>query len=342
MVTIQMIADACGISASTVSKALNGSSTLRPSTVARVRRVAEEMGYVPGDADQPPKANHSYCFGIIYEEAMKYGLNHNYFACILNSFTNSAESFGYDVFLLGDQLAGRAMSYAEHARYRNCDGVLVISGMDSIRRIAEELRTLNRPVVCVDYRFEGFGSVISDNEQGMRDLVNYVYSQGHRRIAFIHGDDSNVTRQRLDAFHQACRDLKLQIPREYIVPGNFHGADRAAEMTRYLLNLSVPPTCILYPDDFSYIGCLNELTRRGLSVPYDISAVGYDGAEISQAFSPRLTTMRQSSEAMGSAAAKMLVRAAESPQPVELPCELIPGQLIPGETVRCLNVAAQP
>ena len=334
MVTIKMIAEACGVSMSTVSKALNNNPDLRPSTTARVRRVAAEMGYMPNAAARALKTSRSYCFGIIYEEAMKYGLNQEYFTRILTSFVSHAESLGYDVFLLGDRLADRALSYVEHARYRNCDGIFIISGMDSITSIAEEMRTLDRPVVCVDYQFEGFGSVISDNERGMRELVSYIYAQGHRRIAFIHGQESRVTRERLDSFLQVCGELGVRVPKEYLAPAKFHHTQSTAEATRFLLSLSNRPTCILFPDDYAYIGGLNELTRRGLSIPHDLSAAGYDGIEMSQAISPKLTTLRQGAEAMGIAAAKMLVETAECDPPFALSSVLVPGELLKGETVR--------
>ena len=337
MVTLKMIAEACGVSMSTVSKALNNNPDLRPSTIAHVRRVAAEMGYMPNAAARALKTSRSYCFGIVYEEAMKYSLNQEYFTRILTSFVTQSEALGYDVFLLGDRLAGRAMSYVEHARYRNCDGVFIISGMDSIKRIADEMHTLDRPVVCVDYQFEGFGSVISDNAQGMRDLVNYIFSQGHRHIAFIHGNESHVTRVRLDSFHQTCRALNLRIPREYVVASRFHDPASTAEATRFLLSLSNRPTCILYPDDFAYIGGMNELNRRGLSVPHDVSVASYDGIDMSQALSPKLTTLRQSAEAMGEAAAKMLVDTAECDPPFDLSTLSFPGELLCGETVRKLN-----
>ena len=334
MVTIKMIAEACGVSMSTVSKALNNNPDLRSNTTARVRRMAAEMGYMPNAAARALKTSRTYCFGIIYEEAMKYGLNQEYFTRILTSFVSQSEELGYDVFLLGDKLANRALSYVEHARYRNCDGIFIISGMDSIKRIVDEMRTLDRPVVCVDYHFEGFGSVISDNDRGMRDLVRYVFDQGHRRIAFIHGQDSRVTKLRMDSFHQACRALNVRVPREYLVSARFHDPESTAEATKFLMSLSNPPTCILFPDDYAYIGGMNELSRRGLSIPRDISAAGYDGIDMSQAIRPRLTTIRQDAEAMGIAAAKMLVETAECDPPYNLSSLLIPGRLLPGETVR--------
>lgn len=335
MVTIKMIADACGVSMSTVSKALNNGHDLRPATAARVRRIAAEMGYMPNAAARALKTSRSFCFGIVYDEAMKHGLTHEYFSRILNSFANHAEAAGYDVFLLGDRLAGRALSYAEHARYRNCDGVLVISGTDTVKRVANELHSLNRPVICVDYPFDDFGSVISDNERGMRDLVTYIHGRGHTQIAFIHGDDTRVTRQRVDSFLQTCRDLGLRVPREYLVPARFHDPVLAAEATRTLLTLPNPPTCILYPDDFAYIGGMNELARQGLSAPRDISVAGYDGTELGQFFRPRLTTLRQDADSMGGCAAKLLVEATETDAaPGSI---VIPGELVPGETVRDLR-----
>lgn len=334
MVTLKMIAEACGVSLSTVSKAMNNSPDLRPETVAHIRRTAAEMGYAPNAAARALKASRSFCFGIVYEEAVKYGLTQEYFSRLLNSFVNASEAQGYDVFFLGDRLADRALSYAEHARYRNCDGILLISGMDSVIRIAEELQTLNRPIVSVDYELEGFGSVVSDNVQGMRDLVGYIIGQGHRRIAFIHGQETCVTQRRLDGFFETCRDHGIRIPREYIVPALFHHPESAAEATRFLLSLSNPPTCILYPDDFAYIGGMNEMARRGISVPDDISVAGYDGIDMNQALHPRLTTVRQNSEGLGEAAAKMLVDAVASEPPFDLGSVTVPSTLLRGETVR--------
>ncbi len=102
------------------------------------------------------------------------------------------------------------------------------------------------------------------------------------------------------------------------------------------MNLADPPTCILYPDDISYIGGMNELERLGLKVPADISAAGYDGVSLSQMLRPRLTTLRQDSLAMGAAAANRLVRSIEDPRTDFPDLTLIKGELIQGQSVGSL------
>ena len=104
-------------------------------------------------------------------------------------------------------------------------------------------------------------------------------------------------------------------------------------MTEELLDLRVPPTCILYPDDTAYIGGRNEIYRQGLRIPEDISAAGYDGIDRSQILRPRLTTLKQNADLMGSSAARELVQAVEQGKDYIPRRIIIPGQVLPGETV---------
>ena len=336
MVTLRMIAEKCGVSVATVSKALNGADDLSESTIERIRQVANSLGYMPNAAARALKTSRSYSFGVIYEEALKYGLTHEFFSRILNSFMTRSQSFGYDMFFIGDRLADRDITYAEHARYRNCDGVLVIAGTDRAERATEKLSADDFPIVCIDYEVPGFSSVLSDNARGVRDLVLYAHGLGHRKIAFVHGEDTRVTRIRVDAFRQVCGELGLSLPGSYVIEARYHDADRVEKAAYRLLDLPDPPTCILFPDDVSYVGALNAFTERGLCVPRDVSVMGYDGVELGQLTRPRLTTLRQNAEAMGAAAAEILVRAAEAGDGYQPERVVIPGKLQPGGTVRRL------
>lgn len=273
------------------------------------------------------------CFGVVIEQAVKRAPDSAYFADMLNSFVDTVEGYGCDVLLLAEQLPGRAADCAEHARERDCDGVFVLAATDAVKPLADRLRALGRPVVCTDYRFEGLGCVLSDSAQGVWDLVRYAYTQGHRRVAFIHGDPSQVTRQRVDAYREACKAMQLREYREYRVAAHGHDPEAAAEATRRLLMLPIPPTCILYPDDFSALGGLNMLRRLGLDVPGDISVMGFGGGALGQALTPRLTTLRLEGGLMGSAAARLLLDALKAGPPYDMPGIRVPGKLVPGETV---------
>lgn len=337
MVTIRMIAEKCGCSAATVSKALNGAPDVSSETARRIRKVAGELGYMPNAAARALKTSRSYHFGVLFEDDSNSGLTHEFFSCILNSFKHRAEELGYDIFFISHQLGGRNISYAEHARYRNCDGV-VIATVDYTAPEVLDLVNCGIPVVTIDYTFDNCGSVLSDNVQGMRELVTYVHSLGHTRIALIHGEDTAVTRSRVDSFHRTCRELKISVPEEYIIPGRFHDPAFAEDATRKLLALKDRPTCILYPDDISYIGGMNAIERMGLSVPEDICAAGYDGINMSQVLRPRLTTLKQDAERMGTLAAEELAKAVEEGKRYIPGRIVVPGEVIPGETVRKITM----
>ena len=333
MVTIKMIAKECGYSVATVSKAINGAADISAETREYIRKVAADMGYMPNAAARMLKTSRSYNFGVLFEEGANKGLTHIFFSHILNGFKHRAEELGYDISFIGNRMGGRELSYLDHARYRNCDGVIIAS-VDYKEPGVVELVGSGIPVVTIDYIFDNCGSVISDNVGGMADIVRHVHSMGHRRIAFAHGEDTPVTRQRIASFYRTCEQLLIPVPREYIVPCSFLDSQAAEEATKKLMTLPEPPTCILYADDLSYFGGLNALEKMGLSVPQDVSAVGYDGADVSQMIRPRLTTLKQDPDRMGRLAAEELVRAVEEGRGYIPNRLVVPGVLIPGETVK--------
>lgn len=336
MVTIKMIAKKCGYSVATVSKALNGAPDISNETRDLIRKAADEMGYTSNAAARMLKTGRSYNFGVLFEDSANRGLTHSFFSHILNSFKHRAEELGYDISFISDRLGGKDISYVEHARYRNCDGVIIAS-VDYTEHAVMDLINSGIPVVTIDRVFDNCGSVISDNISGAAEIVKYVYSLGHRRIAFIHGEDTAVTRHRVASFCRTCKELGIEVPEEYLVPSVYTEPDAAAILTRKLLELPNPPTCILYPDDISYIGGMNEIEKMGLSIPEDISAVGYDGADVSQMLRPRLTTLKQDAEKMGESAAEELVRAVEGGRTYIPGRIVVPGSLLTGGTVRDLR-----
>ena len=336
MVTIKMIAKECGYSVATVSKALNGAPDISTETRDRIRRVADEMGYTTNAAARMLKTGRSYNFGVLFEDASNRGLTHSFFSHILNSFKHRSEELGYDISFISDRLGGREISYVDHARYRNCDGV-VIASVDYTEHAVMDLINSGIPVVTIDRIFDNCGSVISDNVKGVADLVRYVHSLGHRKIAFIHGEDTAVTRNRVASFCRTCRELALEVPEEYLLPSIYTSPETAGNLTRKLLEGKDPPTCILYPDDISYIGGMNEIEKMGLSIPDDISAVGYDGIDVSQMLRPRLTTLKQDAEKMGESAAEELVRSVEEGKTYIPGRIVVPGMLITGGTVKDLR-----
>jgi LacI family transcriptional regulator len=168
----------------------------------------------------------------------------------------------------------------------------------------------------------------------MRDLVDYVTGMGHRRIAYIHGQMSSpVSRERVAAFYQAMEGHGIAVAPEYIKEARFLEPETAEKGTKELLQLSEPPTCILYPDDTALIGGLNAIRGMGLRIPEDISVAGYDGTQYSQMLYPKVTTIQQDAARIGGEAASRLIGIIEKPKTALMERVVVEGILIKGESV---------
>ncbi len=331
MVSMKDIAKRCGVSVATVSKALNGQADVGEETRSRICAAAEEMGYMTNSAARALKTNRTYHLGVLFVDERRSGLAHEYFSSVLESFKVEAESHGYDITFINHNVGGRPTSYLQHCRYRGVDGV-VIACVDFNDPRVRELVESGIPLVTIDHVFNNRLAVVSDNVSGVEALVHYVYEKGHRKIAFLHGERTSVTENRMIGFYRACEELGLEIPPEYIRECVYHDPDRCAQVTREILELPDRPTCILFPDDYSYIGGMNALNNAGLRVPEDISAVGYDGIHLARVL--QLTTYSQDTKALGATAADRLIRLIEHPK-TTLPEQIsIPGYLVEGASVR--------
>lgn len=340
MVSMKDIAKKCGVSVATVSKALNGQKDVGEETRKRICAVAEEMGYMANSVARALKTNRSYNLGMLFVDERRSGLGHEYFSTILEGFKAEAESHGYDITFINSHVGSQPGSYVRHCRYRGLDGIVVACVDFTDQRIVE-LAGSGIPMVTIDYVFEGHTAILSDNVNGVESLVRYAYDKGHRKIAFLHGEDTAVTRGRLTGFRQACADLGLAIPPEYIVPCVYHDPDLCEKATWTLLHLADPPTCILFPDDFSFIGGHNAILDSGYALPWGltggkaISALGYDGINLARMM--RLTTYTQNALAIGEAAARKLIQRIEHPEEAQPEQIQISGALQEGTSVKDLN-----
>jgi len=337
MVSMKDIAKRCGVSVATVSKALNGQPDIGEETRARISAVADEMGYLTNSAARALKTNRTYNLGVLFVDARRSGLAHEYFSSVLENFKTEAETHGYDITFLNQNVGGRPTSYLQHCRYRGLDGV-VIACVDFNDPQVRELVDSDIPLVTIDHVFNGRLAVVSDNVKGLETLVRHIYSKGHRKIAFLHGEDTVVTRNRLTGFYRACEELGLNIPDEYVRPCIYHDPDKCAEQTRVLLELPDPPTCIIFSDDYSYMGGHNVIMSKGLRIPEDISVVGYDGINLAKVMG--LTTYSQNAAGLGKIAASKLISLIERPRTTVIEQITVSGQLLIGRSVKDLNEGA--
>ncbi len=335
MTSLKDISLKCGVSVATVSKAINNKKDVGEETRERILKAARELGYCL--STRTLNATRTNSIGVLFVDESNSGLMHDYFAGVLDSFKRTAEDRGYDItFINCSTKQPNRMTFLEHCRKHGFDGV-VLASIDFGSSEVLELIASDIPLVTIDHVFDNRISVMSDNVGGMNELMELIISKGHRRIAYIHGSPSTVTSGRLAGYFRTAERHGIMIPDEYVIEVPYRNVDATYMATETLLGLRNPPTCILFSDDFGAMGGLNAIRARGLSIPEDISVAGFDGMRALQYLDPRLTTIIQDSESIGSSAANRLIDLIETPRTTIVEQVVIPGKLSEGHTINDIS-----
>lgn len=280
-------------------------------------------------------SDNSYTLGILFDDEARNGLTHDFFASVLNGFKNQAEEHGYDITFINTRKDNpHKTSYLKRIQERNIQGVGIICTNFEDPEV-KELISSDVPVVTIDEPLDGVISVLSDNAQGIKNLVYHISGMGHTKIAYIHGNMNSVTQVRIKNFKEACEKLGITVPDEYIRQSAFRDIKKTAYETEALLRLPDPPTCIIFPDDYSAIGGINILKAYGMVIPDDISVAGYDGIDIPSRYDPQITTVKQDMEGMGKTAAEKLIALIETPEEItDFSDVMIETKLVEGHTIK--------
>ncbi len=280
-------------------------------------------------------SDNSYTLGILFDDEARNGLTHDFFASVLNGFKNQAEEQGYDITFINTRKDNpHKTSYLKRIQDRNIQGVGIICTNFEDPEV-KELISSDVPVVTIDEPLDGVISVLSDNAQGIKNLVYHISGMGHTKIAYIHGNMNSVTQVRLKNFKEACEKLGITVPDEYIRQSLFRDINKTAFETEALLRLPDPPTCIIFPDDYAAIGGINILKAYGMVVPDDISVAAYDGIDIPSRYDPQITTVKQDMEGMGRTAAEKLIKLIETPEEItDFSDVIIETKLVEGHTIK--------
>ena len=331
MVSIKDVSEACGVSISTVSKALNDHKDVSAAKKEMIRRVAKEMGYSPNSSARALKTNRSKNLGVLFVDGARSGLTHEFFSGVLDSFKVTVEDYGYDItFIMNGKYDN--MTYLEHCRFRGFDGVM-IACVDFDEPEVQELLASDIPLVTVDYTYNNTICILSDNVKGMKQLTQYAIDQGHKKIAYVYGEKSAVTSSRLSGYFITLEANGIRVPDEYVVETKYRSTKEAEKVTNQLLDLPDPPTCILYCDDLACFGGLNAIHARGLRVPEDISVAGFDGLHLARRIKPQITTIKQNSREIGRQAGEQLVSLIEHPRTTVIDKIMVGTELVEGETI---------
>lgn len=329
MVTIYDIAKKTGFSPPTVSKALNGTGGLSSATRALILQVAHEMGYTPNMTARSLSTSRSQLIGVIYEDYyMLKGFKHPLFSDILNSFRKIIESAGYDLLFLSRTLGARQMTYLEHCDYRNVDGILIMNPVPGDEEVGK-LIGCGRPCVSANEPIPGICTVVTENIEGAKEAVQYLVDLGHRKIAYVSGPQrisAPAAGERLKGYQVSLEKNGIAFDQGLVEEGLFWHTEAGYEAAKRLLSRRRDFTAIFASNDTLACGVMKALKEAGLAVPHDVSLIGFDGDEMDEYLNPRLTTMWQNCEVIGTTTADLLLKKLAGvpvPEIIHVPAKLI-------------------
>jgi len=309
-VTILDVAKAAGVSTATVSNVLNKTGKVGRKTRQLVLSTVKRLGYIPNLHARHLASRDSRTLGIIVSD-----IENPFFPEIIKSFEVRARQLGYDAILSDTNYDPRRTQQAAERMIRhNVRGVAVMTSEISMRLI-HELARRKIAVTFLDLApARGYISNLRiDYVSGVEQIVQYLYKQGHRRIAFVAGKPklkSNVAR--LQAYEKCMSKLGLQ-PGP-VLPGDlrFEGG-LAAGMA--IGKLSPRPTAVMAINDLTAVGVIKGLMKSGCRIPQDISVTGFDDTRLAEYSNPSITTVDVHRDMLGQVAADALHELSTSDNP---------------------------
>ncbi len=300
-VTIRDVAKAAEVSTATVSNVLNKTGKVGRETRRLVLSTVKRLGYIRDVHARHLASRDRRTLGIIVSD-----IENPFFPEVIKSFEIRARQLGYDVILSDTNYdPRRTREAAERMMEHKVRGVAIMTSEISLR-LVHELARREIAVTFLDLApVRGYTSNLRiDYLSGIEQIVNYLYKNGHRRIAFVAGRPglkSNLVR--LEAYEKSMRSLGLE-PGP-VLPGNlrFEGGLAAGVA---IAKLSPRPTAVMAVNDLTAVGVIKGLLNGGCRVPNDISVTGFDKTRLADYSNPSITTVDIHRETLGQLAADAL------------------------------------
>lgn len=328
--TIGDVAALAGVSIKTVSRVFNNEPNVAPATRSLVQTAITALGYSPNHSARSLAARESLTLGLLYDNPSP-----NYIHQVQRGALQSCQEAGYDLLLHPCEFGNKTISdeIINLHRQGRFDGVILTPPLSDMATAVDALVAAGVPVVAIapaEIRSDIL-QVVTDDERTCVAMTRALYALGHRRIAFIAGHpDHRAVGLRLEGYRAALRELDLPSREDYVVQG-YNSFESGEVAGAALLALPQPPTAIFAANDDMAAGVMRIAHKFGVSVPGNLSVVGFDDIPLASQVWPALSTVRQPIEAMAAKAVQLLIaKLREQPGiPVEV---MIRSELVLRET----------
>lgn len=336
MVTIYDVAAKASVSAMTVSRVINNTGKISEKTRAKVKRVMEELGYVPNQTARSLVLQQTKLLFLLITDIMN-----PFYTTLARGAEDAAKRSGYRLlFGNSDESIDKESDYVTTILTTRVDGVLVAPAGDPSLPHLETLRKHKVPFVLLDREVPGIECdiVLGDSKDGAKRLVEHLATQGHRSIAIVNGSPSiSSARLRLQGYQEGMKLNDLKYDDRYVFETSFGPLSDLTEMGQWLDQLNPPPTAIVAGNNVLAVEMLRLLRERGISVPDEMSIVCFDDLGPYSEVEPFLTVAAQQAYQFGYMGMQMLVERIQERETV-LPWKkiVLPADLIIRRSVKAL------
>ncbi len=315
-VTIGMVAQTAGVSASTVSRVLNGTAVVSELKKLAIDNAIAKLGFVPNPVARGLAGGRTFSIGVVTQ-----ALDSPFYGAAMRGIEDELLPAGYNaLFVSGHWNATAEAHCIDVLQSRRVDGIVVLTGRLTDQALKGYAK--NQPLVITGRTLKapGLFTLNFDNFEGGRLATQHLIQLGHRRIAFITGDRGHPdATERLGGYRAALKAAGITFDPALVVPGEYHELSGLLAVD-HLLQTNQRFTAIFAANDQMAVGAALGLQRRSLRVPEDVSVVGFDDLPTSQYAIPPLTSVQQPAYELGRLAASAMLQLLANVKPsVEVP-----------------------
>ena len=307
---IKEVARVAKVSTATVSRTVNGSNKVSEETALRVRRAIEKLRYYPDTNARALGSGRSSLYGLIISD-----ITNPFFPELVKNFEDVAMRHGKEILVANTSYDPvRAEDCARRMLQRKVDGVAIMTS-EMHSRVLEDFRQQRIPLIFLDTArsTKEISRLVIDYKSGIEAALEHLHSLGHTSIAYIAGPAKyHSAKLREKAFVKGMQKRDLAIPGHFIQKGD-HTISGGYQAMVKMLAANTLPKAVMTSNDLTAIGALRAIHEKGLSIPRDISLVGFDDITVSSYAQPPLTTIRIPRDEIAETAFHALVQMREKP-----------------------------
>ncbi|WP_040976989.1 substrate-binding domain-containing protein [Necropsobacter massiliensis] len=308
MATMKDIARLAQVSTSTVSHVINNSRFVSDEIRDKVMRVVEQLNYTPSALARSLKVKQTQTIGMLVTTS-----DNPFFAEVVAHVERYCNQHNYNLILCNtDDDESRLEKNLQTLMQKQVDGLLL---MCTESRFRAKPLNLTVPCVIMDWWPTELNAdkIHEDSQLGGYLATKCLLQHGHRHIAIITGSlNKQLARNRLAGYQQALAEFKIALRQEWIIESHFNFDGGVLGMEK-LLNLPHRPSALFASSDSIALGAYQTLWRHGLSVPRDMSVIGYDNINLAQYLAPPLSTIHQPKDLLAQSAVDTLLRRIKNP-----------------------------